>query len=1070
MRSKIAFRYVSSFDFHFTMRSSVSWAFVFSALLAALVAQSAPDWENPAVFRVGKEPARAVLTPYPNKASSRTGAEIASPWQQSLNGVWKFHWVSSASDRPETFFQREFDDSDWAEISVPGNVELQGYGTPIYTNITYPFAVAPPAVTAVPPQRFSTFHERSPVSSYRRFFTVPEAWTDRRIFVTFRGVSSAFYLWVNGEKVGYSQDSRTPAEFELTRFLLPGNNLMAVEVYRYSDGSYLEDQDFWRLSGIFRDVFLSSRSGVDLRDLEVIGGYDWIRHSGRLEAKVQLENETEQDATVHVLAHLLTKDGVEMSDASQRILCQPGQKTSASLIVSMDDVRPWSAEDPELYTLLLTLQHEDGEVISNYRQRMGFRDVRIENGNLLVNGQPVLIKGVNRHDHHPVTGHYVTERDMRDDLEAMKRLNINTVRTSHYPNDPRFYELCDEYGLYVIAEANIESHGMGYGEESLAKDPEWYEAHLDRIRNMIEAFKNHPSIIIWSMGNEAGDGINFEKASAWLRERDPTRPVQYEGAKMGDHVDIFAPMYFSERRRDAWLETESAKPLSQQRPLIACEYSHAMGNSSGGLSDWWNRVRRERLLQGGVIWDWKDQGLVRPVPGEKEKTYLAYGGDFGDQPNDDNFCGNGLMTADLRRTPQTAEVFYQYRNVLVKPLDLEAGIFEVFNENFFVDLERFPLRWILLREGRTFRSGKMNFVRCAPQERTTLELPSEALPDGDGAEYHLTLEFLLGEVKPWANALHVVAREQFAFPFERREAQPMSDASTPTLKRTRERELRIEGDDFSICFDPMSGRMTSYISGGREWLAGPLRLNFWRPPTDNDRGNGMPSRCAPWKTAESHLRLNHFQRFEVHTGDGSLRLTFHLDILVGESRAQLEYRIHGDGSIDVSVELIPGGEDLPPLPRVGMMCEIRPELRDWEWFGRGPWENYRDRNTGSPVGVYEGSIDDLWFPYLEPQETANRTDIRWASFTDKEGAGLRITTADNQLLEVGAYPFLQSDLEGPKHPHEIPSRDLITVQISHVQMGVGGENSWGAWPYEPYIVPANRPYRYAFRIEALIRQ
>jgi beta-galactosidase len=1027
------------------------------------------DWENPAVFREGKEAARAILTPYPDQKGSKTAALIESPWQLSLNGAWRFHWVDDVVHRPVDFFCREFDASGWSQIEVPGNVELQGYGTPIYTNTTYPFAVALPSVTTAPPVHFTTFEERSPVSCYRKNFTIPDDWKGRRIFVNFRGVSSAFYLWVNGEKVGYSQDSRTPAEFELTKFIQSGPNLLAVEVSRYSDGSYLEDQDLWRLSGIFRDVFLTSRDVCDLRDLEIEANYEAPTKVGRLRAKLWIENRKSSDAVVDIDARLLTDKGTEVTGTAIRVMCREAEEVTTSLTLSVDSANPWSAEEPALYTLFLTLADEQGKPIGVYRQRVGFRTVLVKDGNLLVNGAPILIKGVNRHDHNPLTGYYVTERDMRDDVEAMKRLNINTVRTSHYPNDPRFYELCDEYGLYVIAEANIETHGMGFGESSLAKDPAWADAHLDRIRNTVEAFKNHPSIIIWSLGNESGDGVNFEQAAAWLHARDPRRPLQYEGAKMADYVDLFTPMYYPMGDWDGWLEREAAKPLAQQRPMIACEYNHAMGNSSGGLADWWNRVRRERLLQGGVIWDWKDQGLIREIPNRKGASYFAYGGDFGDHPNDDNFCANGIVTADLRPTPQAVEVFQQYRHILAKAMDLQEGLIEVFNEHFFVGLERYPVRWILLRNGAPFGQGVLDPVECEPQSRAILRLPQEAFPPRDGAEYFLTLEFLLGADRTWAAADHVVARDQFAFPFERKRVSHRSPGPAPALKRSKSRELSVRGEGFELHFDPRSGRMLSYRTESREWLVAPLSLNFWRPPTDNDRGNSMRTVCAAWKSAGCGVETDPHEGFRVATDEDHLELVFHLKVPVGQTRAQLTYRIFGDGSVAVSFELMPAGDNLPPLPRVGMTCAIRPELRRWEWFGRGPWENYCDRKTGSLVGVYSGMVDELWFRYLEPQETGNRTGVRWATFTDKYDAGLRISTEDEQLLEVGAYPFSQSDLEGPKHPHEIPSRDLITVHISHAQMGVGGENSWGAWPCDSYMIHADRPYRYAFRIEPLNR-
>ena len=1026
------------------------------------------DWENEKIFRVGKEAPRAMLTPYPEASRAETPALVASPWQQCLNGMWKFHWVPEPAERPELFYEVGFDDADWDELSVPSNVELAGYGTPIYTNVIYPFLKNPPFVMGEPPEHYTTYLERNPVSSYRRHFTVPAFWEGRRILVSFRGVDAAFYLWINGKKVGYSQDSRTPAEFDLTPYVQPGDNLIAVEVYRYCDGSYLEDQDLWRLSGIFRDVILSSRGKVDLSDLEIKANYVTATEDGHLVMDATIDSIMEEPSTVRLEASVFDEGGKEVGTASGSGICASRGALRLSLAMELGRVNAWSAESPVLYDLSVKLYDENAALLGAYQHRIGFRHVEVSKGNLRVNGEPVLIKGVNRHDHHPVTGHYVTERDMRDDLEAMKRLNINTVRTSHYPNDPRFYELCDEYGFYVIAEANIESHGMGYEAESLAKDPDWYEAHLDRIRNMVEAFKNHASIILWSMGNEAGDGINFERASAWLHERDPSRPVHYEQGKMKAHVDVFSPMYYSIEFWSEWLAKEQAKPLSEQRPMIQCEYNHAMGNSTGGLADWWDWARRERLIQGGCIWDWKDQGLIREIPGKPGETYIAYGGDFGDHPNDENFCGNGVVTSDLTPSSQAPEVFHQYRNILVKAEDLQKGRLEVFNEHFFIDLDRFPLRWTLLRDGRVQATGDLKPISCPPQSYRILDVPKAALPGSDGSEYHLMIEFLQGSDQRWARSDYVISREQFAFPFERERTERIAQQRKgPTLLRDLNRELSVEGDGFKIRIEPTTGQMVSYTRDGEEYLTAPLALNFWRAPTDNDRGSGMVKTCGVWKPAGRFAKV---VRREIKTTKNAVTLMFELMVPVKETTVQLVYEIDGSGSVNVSYQLNPKGENLPCIPRIGMTCGLRSDLSEWEWFGRGPGENYRDRKSGNVVGVYAGPVNELWVRYLRPQETANRTDIRWAGFTNEKGSGIRFSSSDEQFLEMSAYPFFQSDLEVWTHPYQIPLRDLITVQVSHTQMGVGGENSWQAWAQPKDLLPADRGYHYSFKMEFITKK
>lgn len=582
-------------------------------LLAASTLAQTPDWENQAVFRINKEAPHATSMPFPTAEGATSQSRLQSPWCQLLNGNWKFHFTGNPSDRPVGFEAESFDDATWKEIPIPSNWQMLGYGTPLYTNIIYPFAKNSPTVMGEPPQFYTNFpaSNRNQVGSYRHKFTLPESWKDRKASIVFGGVDSAFYLWINGKKVGYSQDSRTPAEFDITSYLHDGENILAAEVYQHSDGSYLEDQDMFRLSGIFRDVYLYSTSTVDLSDFWIKTGLADDYQTGTLSFTAKIANHGTTETSAIAKLTLTSSDGSKISVPPVSVKIPADQSTEATVTIDhIPDVKQWSAEIPNLYTYQIDLTDADGKSIAYYSGKTGFRRSEIKNGQLLVNGQPILIKGVNRHDHNPVTGHYCTREDIRQDLLQMKRANINAVRTSHYPNDPALVEMCDELGFYVVAEANIESHGMGYGKESLAKDPSWFDAHLDRIKNLIERDKNHPSIIIWSMGNEAGDGENFVKCSAWIHQRDPSRPVHYERAERAAHVDLFSPMYATPDECLSYCRSEEKKPLDQQRPLIECEYSHAMGNSSGNLSDYWEIFRNERLLQGGFIWDWKDQGIL----------------------------------------------------------------------------------------------------------------------------------------------------------------------------------------------------------------------------------------------------------------------------------------------------------------------------------------------------------------------------------------------------------------------------------------------------------------------------
>jgi beta-galactosidase len=1069
---------------HLLMKSTaVILSIAAFAAINSVTAQQPPDWENQAVFRINKEEPHAVKMPFPDAQSALTKKRMESPWCQVLNGEWKFHWVPRPEERPVDFFRTDFDDSKWGTIPVPSDVEMHGHGTPIYTNATYPFKKDPPRVTGEPDRNWTMFKERNPVSSYRRTFTLPAAWSGRQTFITFNGVESAFYLYVNGQNVGYSQDSRTPAEFNITKHLKKGANLLAVEVYRHSDGAYLEDQDMWRMSGIFRDVYLWSAAALDLRDFEIKASLADDFKTGRLAVKTWTKNYDTKDSVFTVEAALF--------DAGGKILTSPriSGKAAASgeqvaeIEVGNLKIEPWSAELPRLYSLLLTLKDASGKAVAHYATKIGFKRSEIKNGNLLVNGQPILVKGVNRHDFNHLTGQYIREDSMRADLDAMKRLNINTIRTSHYPNDPRFLELVDEYGFYVISEANIESHGMGYGNESLAKDPSWGPAHLDRVRNMVEEMKNHPCIILWSLGNEAGDGVNFVECSKWVHQRDPSRPVHYEQAGMRDHADVYSPMYFRIGGLDGWCRNEEKKPLDKQRPLIQCEYSHSMGNSCGGLAEYWEHYRRERLLQGGCIWDWRDQGILRTRPADPQQKaavtaldaakfvapdgslrYFAFGGDFGDQPNDDNFCCNGIMQPDDTPNPHATEVFHQYRNIIVTPLELTMGRvrLKVFNENFFKPLDGQPYRWTLLENGQPKARGEGKLPALKSQQSVEITPALPQLQPMLNAEYHLNIEFLQGEDRPWAKADYVVAREQFALPSAAVKAQQLHKSVEMAKAKQEPGRTLVTGRNFAANFDDATGRLTGYSIKGAEILTSPLQLNFWRPPTDNDRGNGMPKKCGVWRDAGDKATVTSRKH---GTNGNAVTLDYDLAIPAGQSAAHLTYTIHGDGVITTALVFKPTGDKLPVIPRVGMMCALKPEFKTWTWFGRGPVENYRDRKAGCPVGIWSGDVAKLWFPYVEPNETANRTDIRWSTFADAQGHGVRFRAADGQLLEMGAYPFNQTDLEGPHHPAEIPLRDLVTVHVAHAQMGVGGEDSWGAWAQPQYQLPADREYKCAFEIE-----
>ncbi|MFK7910815.1 MAG: glycoside hydrolase family 2 TIM barrel-domain containing protein [Akkermansiaceae bacterium] len=1002
------------------------------------------DWENQHVFRINKQAPQCVKMPFPTEKGAVSKKRMASPWCKLLNGEWQFHWVNHPDKRPIDFYKTGFDASNWKTIQVPSNVELLGHGTPIYTNQAYPFQKNPPYVMSDPPKHFTTFTERNPVSSYIKKFTLPDDWVSRRTTITFNGVASAFYLWCNGKKVGYSQDSRTPAEFDLTGLLNPGANMIAVEVYRYSDGAYLECQDFWRLSGIFRDVYLTSSPKLDLRDYSVNATLDMMG-KGLFKLAVTPYDSPNPSDKIRVRAKLLDKNDVILT--SRGIVARPGK--SATIEVAALNIKAWSAENPNLYSLLIEVGPESGKPTHYYHCKIGFKTSQVKNGQLLINGKAILMKGVNRHDHHPVRGHYVTEKDMRQDLELMKQLNINTVRTAHYPNDPRFYELCDEYGLYVISEANIESHGMGYGKESLAKDPSWKKAHLDRVINMVHAVKNHASIIVWSLGNEAGDGVNFVACSKWLREQSPVKyPIQYERALKAAHVDLFTPMYAGHQAMINYCRSEEKKPIAKQRPLIQCEYSHAMGNSSGALWDYWQIIDKERLAQGGCIWDWADQGLLKI--NNEGKRFFAYGGDYGDQPNDGNFCCNGIVTSDRKLTPQAPEVFKCYQNVRLEEYSMASGklTLTLKNTSSFTNLSSYDLVAVTLADGKPISELQLPAVDIAAGKSRLINIPTD-FPEGK--EIIVRIEFRTSADNLWSQKGHVVAYEEITLS---EFFAPAPEAGTVKISRKSGKTV-ITDSKISATIDDRTSQVISLKKGDHELLHGPLHLNFWRPSTDNDRSNGYQKRYGVWKNAGLNAIV-------INRISGNDTVKYELQIPAAQTTCSVSYSVT-NGSMIVQATLKPQGK-LGEIPRFGMQCLISKEYEDFKWYGKGPHETYIDRQTGGITGIYEKKVNSLAFPYVEPQETGNRMNIRHMNFTNKNGNGITIKALGKSLLQGGAYPFLMSDLEGNRHPCDIPERDVITVNIDHFQLGVGGVNSWGARPLGKHRFSSKKTYQYKFSI------
>lgn len=1022
---------------------------VVASIAAVADEQPRNDWENEAVFGVNKLPPRATFYRFDTAEAARDATRVNggrgdSPYVKQLNGDWKFRWSANPEDRPTDFYRAGYDDSDWGTIPVPSNWQTQGHGQPIYVNEVYPFDKNPPFIAG---------HNGNPVGSYRTKFTVPEKWKGRTVEICFDGVESAMYVWCNGEKVGYSQGSRTPARYDLSKHLTNGENELAVEVYRWSDGSYLEDQDFWRLSGIFREVYLEGLPETRIRDIEI---------------KTDLDDDY-KNATLRVLVDYTASDsGAEVvselyDSAGDLILSKRGTHGNGAKLRGIHEsevTQPelWTAESPSLYRLTVRLvKPGTDETLEATALNVGFREVEIKDGVLLVNGKYVYMNGVNRHEHDHRTGHTVSRESMIQDIVLMKRHNINAVRTSHYPTCPEFYDLCDEYGLYVIDEANVESHGMGYGPESLAKHESWGPAHLDRTIRMVERDKNHPSIITWSLGNEAGNGVNFMATYDWIKERDPSRPVQYEQAHFNlRNTDIRCPMYATIDKIVQYAEGRM-EGVAVDRPLILCEYEHAMGNSCGNLADYWAAIRKHRALQGGFIWDWVDQGLVKkgedPHTG-KPVEFWAYGGDFGDTPNTSNFCCNGLVRPDRTPNPSLLEVKKVYQRIETVRAGEAPGVLKLTNGFDHQGLDGLEAAWMLEVDGEAVKRGVAELPEIAAGESGKLKLPVVAPPALPGQEAMLTVRYRLREDAPWAEAGHVVAWDQI----------PVEPAGVPYnhLEPTDHANLEESAEAYTLAagetmarIDRRTGMLTSLVFDGDELLLSPMKPTYWRPPTDNDRGNKMERRQGAWKKVAESRQL---AACEISKDDDTTAIVSRYEALNGKFKESLIYILNPAGRLSIA-HWVSSDKSLPYFPRVGLTTEVSKSLSTATWYGRGPHENYWDRKAGAAVARHSAPSDSLAHTYVRPQENGLRSDVRWLALTSETDRGL-IVTGDSDF-QFSVRPYATEQLEKAMHPHEITPGEHLTLHIDHRQMGVAGDNSWGARPHAQYTLP---PGEYAYTI------
>jgi len=1011
-----------------------------------------PDWENPTSTSFNTAPPHVSYIPFDTEAKAVKNNPEESSAYKLLNGTWKFKLSDNYTQVPESFFQPGFDASGWADIKVPSTWEVQGYSYPIYTNIPYEFYSKSPLPPHVP-------YDYNPVGTYLTQFECPKSFDNKKVFIHFGAVKSFFYIWLNGKYIGFSKDSKTPAEFDLTPYLIAGNNTLALQVFRWSDGSYLECQDMWRMSGINRDVFIYARPTPYIRDFFAKGNLIDNYSKGNLEIDLLFSKLTAQDTkNLSVRVNLYDKTNTEKPISSETIsLEKVFGKDSLHYEKYIPNIKNWSAETPNLNILTLTLLDKNGNCIESLSNRIGFRTSEIKNGLLLVNGTAIKMKGVNRHEHDPISGHVISREMMLLDVKLMKQNNINSVRTCHYPDDPYWYELCDEYGLYVIDEANIESHGMGYDlNRTLGNNPIWEKAHIDRTRRMVERDKNHPSVIIWSLGNEAGNGCNFQATYKWIKTRDLSRPVQYERAGRERNTDIYCPMYESVQ---SLLDYASKK---QDKPLIQCEYAHAMGNSTGNLVDYWDAIDNNEQLQGGLIWDWVDQGLQKfDSLGRK---YWAFGGDFGpkDVPSDGNFCTNGLVFADRLPHPGLSEVKKVYQYVKFTPVDLSKLHFKLTNKYSFIDLKNTQLYWEVTENGVCVDKGVLSTENILAGNSRDYTISWKMKSKKPGRIYHLNVFLKTTNDWPLLGINHILASEQFELPFST-ESKTINPKSLPSLTATETgTKIKVTGKSFGIEFDKISGTITSFTFENQQLIVqGPLP-NFRRAPLDNDVGSKMFVKCKPWYDASENRIV---KSVALDNSDPkSIKVLIIYTLPDAKSELSAKYTITGNGDVLIENSL-KAGEKLPWIPRLGINMQVSGSLKQADYLGRGPFENYPDRKTAAFVGKYHSTTDEMYVPYVRPQENGYRTDVKWFSINDGKSVGIYFEGYPN--LCFSALPYTYNDLKGfehkGKHGNLLQKQSFTDLNLDYLQCGVGGDDSWSAWPMEKYLIPA-KDYNWSYRM------
>ena len=1038
--------------------------------------------ENEQVISENKEPAHASFSSF----TSEENALSSKPqFHKSLNGIWKFNWVKNPKDRPTQFMKSDFDASNWDDIKVPSNWEVEGFGVPIYANHQYEFtsykamiAEDMKLVDSIYPKNPGDVPDNyNPVGSYHRDFKIDEDWGNKELFLHIGAMKSGGFVWLNGEYIGYSQGSKLPAEFNITKAAKTGKNTIAIQIFRWTDGSYLECQDFWRISGIERNVFIYAQPKIRIKDFEVTSTLDKGYENGLLNIDIDLKNHSPKNNKLEVSYKLLDGNTV-ISIGENKVQINKFQEASTSFKTTIPSVKPWSAEYPNLFTLVLETKDSKGKTIEISRTKIGFRSIEIKNGLLLVNGQRITIKGVNTQETDPETGHVMSEEMIMKDIKLWKENNINAVRLSHYPRGRRFYELCDEYGLYVVDEANIESHGMYYGKYSLAKNPSWENAHVDRMVRMVERDKNHPSVIIWSMGNEAGNGVNFFKGYDVIKANDNTkRPVQYERPykdydeslyDMDSNTDIIVPQYPSPAR------FEEVGKSKTDRPYIPSEYAHAMGNSTGNFQDYWDIIEQYDNLQGGFIWDWVDQSIWKT--NEKGERYYAYGGDYGENmPTDNTFLNNGIVFPD--RTPQPAlyevKKVHEYINFKDKGINQHNEL-RVLVENLydFTNLDQFDFKAEIKADGKVLQTINIDDISVETHTGKLIRIPLKNITFQDNTEYFV--EFSATTKKEWGilSKGFEVAREQIPLTSKFKKTISELETKNNLNVQNNQDQVTVSNEHLSLVFDKNEGRITSYLINGTELLKdenGP-KPNFWRAVTDNDFGNQMDEKNIEWKQASLESTVKYFDYKILKNGSIVLDVTFHLTGV--ETTFTTNYTIFENGVVHIKNTLDETTYE-GDIPRIGMRLQLPKTYENLSYFGRGPWENYQDRKASAFVDVYNSKVSEQYVPYIRPQDNGYKTDTRWIAVSNEQNNGLLFVSDSEKHLSFSALHMENEDFDTTsgldyknsnksKHTIDIKEKDLVQLNIDLGQRGVAGDDSWSSKPMEKYQFKGNQSHTYSF--------